>query len=197
MTPSTRYDTVAITLHWLSALAIVALLAMGWIMTDLTPGSSLQFSLYQWHKSVGITVLALTVLRLAWALTHRPPPLPTSMPAWEQLAARLGHLGLYGLLFAMPLLGWAVVSTSPFNIPTVLYGALPLPHLPGLAELPDKKAVHELLKDGHELGALALVGLLCVHIAAALRHHFVLRDGVLMRMVPPLTRAAPPLGDGG
>ena len=85
----TRYDAVAIAIHWLTALAIVAQVIMGWTMTSLEPGSYLQFSLYQWHKSVGMTILALSLLRLIWRLAHKPPPLPATMPAWEIIMEHL------------------------------------------------------------------------------------------------------------
>ena len=179
-----RYDSVAIALHWLSAIGVLALLAMGLIMTDLKPGSALQFQLYQWHKSVGITVAALTLLRILWRALHRPPALPQTMPRWEQGAAHLGHLGLYALLVAMPLSGWAVVSTSPFNLPTLLYGVVPFPHMPILSTLPDRRPINELVKELHESGAWLLIVLLLGHVGAALRHHLLLRDDVLRRMTP-------------
>ncbi len=184
MSIKTRYDAIAISLHWLTALAILAMLVMGWTMTSLKPGSLLQFSLYQWHKSVGMTVLALTVLRLLWRLGHHAPALPDAMPPLEKLGAHLGHLGLYGLLFGLPLSGWAVVSTSPFNIPTVLYGVLPLPHLTFLADLADKGWLNKQLQGLHELGVWFLLLLLAVHVGAALRHHFLIKDTVLVRMLP-------------
>lgn len=171
-------------LHWLTALAVLALLAMGWIMTDLPLGSPLQFTLFQLHKSVGITVLALTLVRLVWRAAHRPPPLPDSMPKLERLGAHLGHLGLYALLLGLPLLGWGVVSTSAFNIPTVLYGLIPFPHIAFLADLPDRAPVNKALEAGHSLGAYVLAALVAVHVLAALRHHFLLKDGVLKRMLP-------------
>ena len=186
MTATRRYDAVAMILHWLTAAAVLGLLVAGMTMTRLQPGSALQFSLYQLHKSVGITVLALTLIRLGWRLAHRPPALPDSMPGWERLAAALGHLALYGLLVAMPLTGWAVVSVSPYNIPTVLYGLVPWPHLPGLATLPhaDKHAAEEVLKQLHDAGAWIMLGLLAVHAGAAVRHLLWLRDGVMERMLP-------------
>ena len=183
-----RYDSIAISLHWLTVLAIVALLALGWTMVDQRPGSALQFQLYQLHKSVGFTVLALTALRLAWRWHHRPPPLPAAMPDWEQRAAMLGHLGLYALLVCLPLSGWALVSTAPFNIPTRLYGLVPVPHLAFLADSPDKAAAHHLFETLHGGGIWVLLGLLAVHIGAALRHHFVQGDDVLRRMLPRFIR---------
>jgi cytochrome b561 len=191
MTTSNRYHGVAITLHWLTAIAILALFVVGWTMTSLTPGSALQFTLFQWHKSVGITVLALTLLRVAWALAHRPPPLPETMPLWERWAAHGAHLAIYALLFLMPLSGWVVVSTSPFNIPTVLYGVLPFPHLPVLPTLPGKIGIYEQVRHLHHLGAYAMAGLLAAHVGAALRHHFLLGDAVLGRMLPRFGRRPP------
>lgn len=180
----TRYGAVAQSLHWASAFLIFALLALGWTMTDLPPGSAQQFKLFQLHKSLGVTVFALTALRLIWRLLHGVPALPATMPVWERRAASLGHLGLYTLAFGLPLTGWAVVSSSPFNIPTLLYGVIPLPHLWFLADAPDKKALSHLLGEIHGLAASGLVGLLVVHVGAALRHHIVLKDDVLRRMLP-------------
>jgi cytochrome b561 len=179
-----HYDAVAIALHWLIALAIASQLIMGFSMTALRPGSFLQFQLYQAHKSVGMTILALSVLRLGWRLMHVPPPLPAAMPIWEQRLARITHAVLYMLMLGMPLSGWAVVSASPLNIPTVLYGTVPLPHLPILSTLSNKKAIEPVLEGIHEAGAWILVALLVGHIAAAWRHHVLLRDDVLIRMLP-------------
>jgi cytochrome b561 len=190
MSMNTRYSGVAIAIHWLTAIAILAQLAMGWTMTSLPPGSYLQFSLYQWHKSVGITILALSVLRLAWRLLHKPPPLPATMPAWEMRVAKAAHASLYILLIALPITGWAVVSASPFNIPTILYGILPLPHLPVLPDLEDKKAAESALALVHEVAVWILLLLLAGHIGAALRHHFLIHDDVLARMLPRLSAQA-------
>lgn len=190
MPTNTGYNGVAIAIHWLTALAIVALLIMGWAMTSMKPGSYLQFTLYQWHKSVGITILALSILRLIWRLVHKPPPLPATMPAWEKLAAKAGHALLYVLLIGLPITGWAVASASPYNIPTVLYGVLPLPHLPVLPDLEDKRAAEQALALVHEIGGWILVILLAGHVGAALRHHFVIHDDVLVRMLPRFSTQA-------
>ncbi len=179
-----RYDRVALLLHWLTALAVFGLLGLGFVMTSLPPASSLQFQLFQWHKSVGISVLALTLLRLAWRLLYRPPALPAAMPVWEKLAAEANHVLLYALLLLMPLCGWALVSVARFNVPTVLYGVLPWPHLPVLATLPDKAPVETLMRRLHDAGGWLLVALLALHIGAALRHHWLLGDDVLRRMLP-------------
>jgi cytochrome b561 len=179
-----RYSAVAILLHWASALGVLVLIGIGLTMAHAGLAPLRQFQLYQWHKSVGITVLALTALRVLWRLTHRPPPHPAGMPARERRSAAAAHHLLYLLLVGLPLTGWAVVSLSPFNIPTVLYGVVPWPHLPLAALSPDPAAAEAILKRVHALGAWFLAALLAVHVAAALRHHLVLRDDVLRRMLP-------------
>ncbi|CAA2155362.1 hypothetical protein MBRA_01010 [Methylobacterium brachiatum] len=189
-----RYSAVAILLHWASALGVLALIGMGLIMTHAGLAPMRQFQLYQWHKSVGITVLALTVLRVLWRLTHRPPPHPAGMPAHERVAASTAHGLLYLLLVGLPLTGWAVVSLSPFNIPTVLYGLVPWPHLPLADLVPDQAGAEGVLKRVHALGAWFLAALLAVHVAAALRHHLILRDDVLRRMAPARAPSTAPLG---
>jgi cytochrome b561 len=183
-----RYTRVAILLHWVSALCVLGLLGMGLLMVhgDLAPMR--RFQLYQWHKSVGITVLLLTVLRLAWRLGHKPPPHPDAMPARERRAASAAHRALYGLLVGLPLAGWALVSLSPFKIPTVLFGQISWPHLP-LSELVDPAAGEAVMKRVHAYGAWFLGLLVLLHVAAALRHHWVLRDAVLRRMAPVLRDA--------
>ena len=171
-------------LHWTIAGAIIALLAIGAVMVRLTPGSSLQFEIYQLHKSLGITVLALSLLRLVWRLFDPAPPLPVNLQRWEAALARVTHLGFYVLMIALPLSGWMMVSASVWNIPTVVFGAFTLPHLPVLGSLQDKKPVEDALKEVHEALAIGMFGLLLLHVAGALKHHFVLRDDTLARMLP-------------
>ncbi|WP_370693941.1 cytochrome b [Methylobacterium sp. NEAU K] len=129
-------------------------------------------------------MLVLTGLRLAWRIFHRPPPSPAGMPARERRAAAAAHGVLYGLLVGLPLTGWAVVSLSPFNLPTVLYGLVPWPHLPLAPLLSDPAAAEGRLKVVHAYGAWFLTALLVLHVVAALRHHLILRDDVLRRMLP-------------
>src|SRR5688572_11653385 len=134
-----RYSTVAIVLHWLIALTLAFQLALGWAMPEGPSG----FDEYQLHKSVGVTILVLTLARLAWRLTHRPPP-PVEL-GWGGFLAKSVHTGFYVFLIAMPLTGWAIVSTSRIEVPTVLWGVLPWPHLPlsrGLGDLAEE--AHEL-----------------------------------------------------
>jgi cytochrome b561 len=133
--PSGEYDAVAKLLHWHIAAFVLGLIGLGLTMTR-TGGLALKFELYQLHKSMGITVLMLMMLRIAWRLFLPPPDLP-AMPGWERGAARSTHLLLYPMLLALPLSGWAMVSATlpPFNIPTVIYKAIPWPHIPGIENL--------------------------------------------------------------
>ncbi len=135
------------------------------------------------HKSVGITVLALTVLRLGWRIAHRAPPLPDTMPALEKLAAHLGHLGLYALLLGMPLTAGLWCRPLRSTSDGALRGdPVPAPHFP--AELGTKASLNATFTSAHVAGVWVMVALVVVHAAAALRHHFVLRDTVLTRMLP-------------
>ena len=127
-TTTQRYSTVAIVLHWLLALFLLGMLAMGTYMADL-PFSPWRLKLYNWHKWAGVTILVLSVLRLVWRLTHRPPALPvaieSAMPSWQLKAYHATHVALYALFFIVPLVGWAYSSAAGF--PIVLFGVLPLP----------------------------------------------------------------------
>ena len=181
---SDRYTAVAITLHWVMALGVLALAALGLVMVHGHLGLGRKFALYQLHKSIGVTVLIVAVLRLAWRYAYPPPPLPTHMPPLERLTAHAGHWLLYFYLIALPLTGWALVSASVLNIPTHLYGVIPWPHLPELSSLHNKAPVEAFLKMIHRYGAWTLLVLIAGHAGAALRHHFVLKDGVLLRMLP-------------
>jgi len=178
-----RYHPVAILLHWTIALGILALIAIGLAMTHLGLAPMQKFELYQLHKSIGVTVLLAVLLRILWRLTHRPPPLP-AMPPLERAAAEGTHALLYVLMLVIPLSGWALVSVSPFNLPTVLYGLVPWPHLPVLPDLPNKGQVEAVAKFIHGKLAWMLAALIALHAAAALRHQFVLRNGVLDRILP-------------
>ncbi len=180
----TRYTSVAILLHWLIATAIVAQLVLGWRMGAMKGLAG--FSAFQLHKSIGITILLLSLARLGWRLTHRPPPSPAGSPRWEQNAARAAHVGFYALMIGMPLTGWIIVSVSRIAIPTLLYTVVPWPHVPGLSTLP--RATKAMLEGGfataHTVLAFGMVGLLALHVAAALKHHLVDRDDVVAHMLP-------------
>jgi cytochrome b561 len=174
-TAAARYTTTAIALHWLLAVAILGSLAMGTYMTGL-PLSPQRLQLTHWHKWAGITILVLSAARLLWRMAHRPPAEPP-MPAWQARAARAVHGALYALFFAVPLAGWAYSSAAGF--PVVVYGLIPLPDF-----VPADKALAATIKPLHALLANALAALVLVHVAAALKHHLVDRDGLLGRMWP-------------
>ena len=187
MSGAVRYNSVAMIIHWLTALTVIGLLIIGNIMADLPKEQmALKFMLFQWHKTFGICVLLLTLFRLAWRLTHKPPTLPEEMPGWEKRVAHVTHWLFYLLLVSVPLLGWAAVSASPRNIPTFLFGVIPWPHISMLADMDvdQKKAIVETFEDLHGTVAYVMAGLIVLHIGAALRHRVLLKDKVVQRMLP-------------
>lgn len=175
MPTATRYDPIAIALHWLLALMIAGAFAVGLFMHDL-PLTPMRLKLFNWHKWAGVTILALSALRLLWRLSHRPPAPPPG-PAWQRRAAAATHAALYALFFAVPLAGWAYSSAAGF--PVVLFGVLPLPDF----VTPDR-ALAEALKPLHAALAFTLAAAVLLHVAAALKHHVIDRDGLLQRMRP-------------
>ena len=179
-----RYSTFAIVLHWTIAALIGVNFVVG-LQSDALKGLA-QFQLLQWHKSFGVTVLVLTLARLAVRLIHRPPPHQPHMPVWERAAATAAHWAFYALMVGIPLTGWIMVSASPLNIPTVLYKVIPWPHIGMVHSLP--MATRRSLDDGmgavHEYLAWAMAALVVLHVGAALRHQFWIRDNVLWRMAP-------------
>ena len=138
------------------------------------------------HRSLGMTILLLSLLRLGWRLTHKPPPLPPAMPGWEKLAARVSHAGFYVLLLVIPLVGWLIVSSSPFadSVQTYLFGVVHWPHLPFFDGVADRKALSHNFAEVHEYLGFAMIGLIGLHVLAALKHHFVDDDSVLGHMIP-------------
>lgn len=194
-----RYTAVAITLHWLIALMIAGLIAVGWYMGDLPDGAPGQQQLYQMHKSFGIMVLVLTLARIGWRVLNPPPPLPADMPAREKLASHAVHIGFYGLMLAMPLTGWLYVSTAyDFDVPTVLFGAISWPDIPGVGFLANP-AGHGVVEFIHSKLAWLAIALIVLHVAGAVKHEFADEEGVFKRMVPWIFGdtggpAAPPRG---
>ena len=177
--PVRHYSGTAKSLHWLMALLIAGLMALGLYMHEL-PLSPQKLQLYSWHKWAGVTVFALLLVRVAVRIAF-PPPLPAGMSRGQQLSAHAGHLALYLLMLAIPVSGWLMSSAKGFQ--TVWFGVLPLPDLVG-----KDKALGELLAEVHETLSWMLVALVAVHAAAALKHHFIDRDDVLARMLPTRDR---------
>lgn len=173
-----RYNALSIILHWVLAIGLISIFCFGTYMADL-PFSPQRLKLYNWHKWAGISILALSVLRLIWRAAHPAPALPAeienAMPAWQLMAHKATHAGLYALFFIVPLVGWAYSSAAGF--PVVLFGTIPLPDFVA----PDK-ALAALIKPWHQISAFAMALLVVMHIGAALKHHFIDRDGLLKRM---------------
>jgi cytochrome b561 len=170
----TGYDPVWKTVHWLTVATVLALFLLGGIMSRGTP------VLIMWHESLGIFVLMLTLARLLWRTTHVPPPLPGGLRPWEAVAAVAVHKLFYVFLILQPLIGWSLYSLSPRA--TLFFGLFPIPKLP-LGELAGQ-ATRGVLAGAHGAGAAILAILFVLHAGAALKHHFVLRDHVLLRMAP-------------
>lgn len=189
----TRYSSVAIWLHWIIALLIIGMMAAGiWMAAAIKvkETQALAFEVYQLHKSFGLTILFLSIFRLYWRLTHVSPELPKGMAVWERVAAHLTHWMFYALMLGLPISGWLMVSSSPLGLPTLYFNSLEVPHAAALSSLdPASKMVWEgRFKDIHQLMAYGGIGLITLHIGAALKHHFWSRDAILFRMVPFLEK---------
>src|SRR6267378_6175672 len=162
--------------HWLMAALILAQIALG-VMAASWRVSPTKIELFFWHKSTGMLILALVALRLLWRLANPAPLLPPGMARWERAAARMSHLLLYALMIGLPVTGWIVNSAS--NVPFRIFWLIPLP-----AIVAPHKPTADLFERVHG-GLFTLLALvLVVHIGAALRHHFVKRNTVLIRMLP-------------
>jgi len=176
LSSTSRWGAIAKIFHWSMAIGLVGMLLAGYFMTDL-PNSRFKIDVYSLHKSTGLTLLALLVFRLLWRWLDPTPLLPAHTPRWQRLLAKASHGLLYLLMLAMPLSGWLYNSAA--NFPLRWFGTIRIPALSG----PDRELKH-LAGDLHEAFAIALAILLCVHVAAALKHHFIDRDSILKRMLP-------------
>ena len=177
-----RYTRVAIAFHWVIGALIVVNLWLG-LAHEALPKA---WQVMPVHKSIGLTVLALTLGRIAWRLAHPAPPLSADVKPWERLSAHASHFALYALMLGLPLTGWALASGAK-RYPLKWFGQFDVPYLPvspGTAE-----TAYSL----HGLFGWAMIGLLALHVGAALRHHFLLRDNVLARMTPGVSA---PSGNG-
>ncbi len=180
-----RYTRTAMSLHWLIALMLFGMFGFGLYMVEL-PLSPQKLKFYSYHKWAGVTVFLLVLARLAWRITHRPPALPTDMPAWQVTAAKAGHHLLYLLMVIVPLSGWLMSSAKGFQ--TVWFGVLPLPDL-----LAKDEALGEALLLTHRLLNWFFMLVVAGHVLAALKHHFIDRDGLLSLISArqPAARPAP------
>ena len=171
-----RYTTTAIVFHWLVALMIIGAFTMGLVMTEMSL-SPTKLKFYSWHKWAGVTILGVASLRLLWRLTHSAPAYPASMPGWQKNSANLLHGLLYVLMFAVPISGYLYTLSAGY--PVVYFGLFELPVL--IEKNDELKPVLQAVHFWLNMTLAAAVGM---HIAAALKHQFVDRDGVLKRMLP-------------
>jgi len=183
------YTGVAVILHWLIAVMLVSMVFYGWYMEDLrhalfdgTQGVSIEAvrEAYNLHKTFGLLVLGLSVARLAWRLTHPQPPLPEGMKPWEKTVAVSVHWAFYAIMIGMPILGW--ISASASEQPSLLMNNPDL-QIPRLG-IPVNHDLHEITGEVHGKGGWAILVLMGLHVAAALKHQFLDRDGLLGRMIP-------------
>jgi cytochrome b561 len=190
LTTDQRYTHVAILLHWAIAAAILFNLATGFFMEGFK--GDLKHIVVSLHSSAGLTILLLSVARIAWRLTHRPPPLDRTLTKPERFAAEGVHGLLYFLMIAMPLAGWAISSASTRKgVGAAFYFLTPIPKLWFLAGLPmaQKVAAHDQAVWAHKTGGWILLGLLVLHVAGALKHQFVDRRPQFARMWFPRSKA--------
>ena len=184
-TAAPQYTSTAKVLHWLIALMIIGLFALGQYMSDLSMSPS-KLQLYSWHKWAGVTVFLLVLIRLGWRLLHTPPALPAQMSKPQRLASHIGHAVLYLLMLAIPISGWLMSSAKGYQ--TVWFGVVPLPDLIG-----KDKQIGEALAELHESLNGLLMLIVTIHALAALKHHFIDRDDVLIRMLPSRKQLPPTL----
>lgn len=174
------YWRVTVWLHWITALAVFATLGLGWVMTD-TADEATRGLLFMLHKSLGITILVLTILRITWRVLHYKAHKAPHPFRWRNFLVRASHWGFYFLLLALPLSGWAISSAA--QKPIVWFGVVQIPFLP-LGDLYDPSTVAHQFAEIHETLAGILIVLLVLHILAALKGHYIDRTNTLRSMLP-------------
>jgi len=172
-----RFTIPAIVLHWLIAILIAAAFALGVTMVDIPGITPTKLKYFSWHKWLGVTVLGLACVRLLWRLTHAAPAYPVDMPAWQQKAAHGLHALIYFLIFAVPVSGYFYSLAA--GVPVVYLGIWPMPVL-----IEADQQLKPVLKQLHYVLNTVLLACIVAHVLAALKHHFIDRDGVLKRMLP-------------
>lgn len=174
------YGLVSIAFHWIIGLIFLGQIVLGYLMVR-TSNFTLQFSLYQWHKSFGFLILGLSICRLLWKVANPRPRDPETMSSLERMAAHGAHITLYLSLFIVPLTGWAVASSSPLQIPTFMFNLVVIPQLP----ITISDSAEAFWTASHAWLAYLSAFVAVAHILAALHHHFWKRDTILMRMLSP------------
>lgn len=177
-----RYSTIAMILHWAIFALLFIAVKIGWSMEDLKGPAKL--AAMQLHKSVGLTILLLSVFRLVWRHIAKPPELPANMSARDILISKLTHIGFYALMIGIPLLGWVLISTSSYRFPTHFWGTFEWPVISAIQGKEFSKPLHEAAEFGHSKLVWVGIVLLVLHAAAALKHQFIDKDNLLARMIP-------------
>ena len=177
-----RYSNAAVAFHWITAALVLLQACLGFRFGLSEPGPG-RDEVFIWHKSVGALILLLVLARLAYRVKNPPPPFPPELPAFERLAAVWNHRLFYTLLIAMPIVGFTAVSGFANGPTTPLIGGISVPVIPGIS-----KGTGELAGELHEMAAYLLVALIMLHVAAALKHQLIDRDGLLWRMLPGRAR---------
>lgn len=180
----TQYNLGTIIFHWFIGVGLIAQIAVGLIMNHGELDAELQFHLYQFHISLGITLMLFIALRIVWRIFIHVPPFPPTLPsAIRFMAAGMHHL-LYVFQLLVPLSGWALVSVSTLGIPTVVFGVISWPEIPLLSTLQDKGSAEMIMRQTHHWAAWIFIALITLHIMAAFYHLLILRDGIFMRIIP-------------
>jgi cytochrome b561 len=169
-----RYSTIAILLHWLMAICIIGLMATGWYLDTLPKGDA-KLNLMMMHKSFGVLAFGLVIIRILWRLTHTPPALPESLPAWTRKVANTLHIGLYVLMVIQPLSGYLASVFGGYKV--AFFGML----LPQWGEKNDN--LRAFFHETHEIAGIILAVLIVVHLAAAVKH-MIAKNGIIQRMLP-------------
>ena len=169
-----HFGLISIVFHWVMALLLIGMVILGLYMTGV-PISAQKLKLYRWHKEFGILILMLVIVRITWRLSAVNPSL-AALPTWEKLAARTVHWLFYLFMFALPISGWLITSAA--GLPVSFFGLFLLPNL-----IPADENSRLLLEGVHEWLAYGLIATFCLHVAAALKHHFINKDDILRRMI--------------
>ena len=173
---TSRWGSIAQLLHWVIVALIITQFVLANMSEDLPLGMA-KLAVLARHKSVGITILALAILRLLWRLMNPTPELPNTLRSWERVAAKVTHFGLYALLFAMPITGW--IMSSARNFPVSWFSLVQLPDF-----VAPNRPLYDAMHQTHAILSWVLIAAAVLHVAAALKHHIVLKDDVLRRMLP-------------
>jgi cytochrome b561 len=169
-----RYGIVTISLHWLMAILIIGLVAVGLYMTRI-PISLEKLKLYGWHKEYGILVLMLAMLRIVWRIGNISPLLPDTLPLWQKFGAHAVHWAFYGFMFALPITGWLLTNAA--GLPVSFFGLFVLPD-----PISADPNLQHLFTEIHKWLAYGLILTFCAHVGAALKHHFINKDDILRRI---------------